>query len=343
MDSPGCVDLHPYGDIWSQQGDKLFGSGSVDLDNKEPQLPSRPMATLPLSAHRRITGRRGSMDLHSHGRSESARRGNWLAPAPSKRHFQVFRVALSADGKHGDRRGPDDNTFVGAAWSIPQWRRRESTGDQTGRFREGGSLKPRNASHFAADGNTAIVEEMLTLNVGRLWVYTPAVVSWSQQARNCRHRRGGTAMSGISVGLSGTVTRHCGWWCDTRYAGSMGLHTYGHVWSQQGPNWSVRGRRHSQAKVRRRTFGRRQYAIVAGHEDNGATGALWVYTRSGGVWSQEGTKLVRTARWNGRPRLLVALSGRRQYGLAGGGATMDYTGRCGSMPAQAPGPVPAAQ
>ena len=33
-------------------------------------------------------------------------------------------------------------------------------------------------------------------------------------------------------------------------------------------------------------------AILGGPGDNGGVGAAWVFTRSGGVWSQQGTKLV---------------------------------------------------
>ena len=33
-------------------------------------------------------------------------------------------------------------------------------------------------------------------------------------------------------------------------------------------------------------------AIVGGAADNGQLGAAWVYTRSGGVWTQQGDKLV---------------------------------------------------
>src|ERR1035437_10552335 len=33
-------------------------------------------------------------------------------------------------------------------------------------------------------------------------------------------------------------------------------------------------------------------AIVGGRLDNGGAGAAWVYTRSGGVWPQQGGKLV---------------------------------------------------
>ena len=35
-------------------------------------------------------------------------------------------------------------------------------------------------------------------------------------------------------------------------------------------------------------------AVVGGDGDNAGAGAAWVYTRSGGVWSQQGAKLVGT-------------------------------------------------
>ena len=36
-------------------------------------------------------------------------------------------------------------------------------------------------------------------------------------------------------------------------------------------------------------------AIMGGDFDNGFLGAAWVHTRTGGVWSQQGSKLVGTA------------------------------------------------
>ena len=35
-------------------------------------------------------------------------------------------------------------------------------------------------------------------------------------------------------------------------------------------------------------------AVVGGFTDNGGQGAVWVYTRSGGIWTQQGDKLVGT-------------------------------------------------
>jgi hypothetical protein len=60
-------------------------------------------------------------------------------------------------------------------------------------------------------------------------------------------------------------------------------------------------------------------AIVGGHEDNSAAGAAWVYTRSRGVWTRRGGKLIGTAAvGNGRQGISVALSGDGNTAFVGG-------------------------
>jgi hypothetical protein len=60
-------------------------------------------------------------------------------------------------------------------------------------------------------------------------------------------------------------------------------------------------------------------AIVGGYFDNNATGAAWVYTRSGGVWAQQGNKLVGTgAVGNAGQAYSVALSGDGNTAIMGG-------------------------
>ena len=44
-------------------------------------------------------------------------------------------------------------------------------------------------------------------------------------------------------------------------------------------------------------------AIVGGLVDNGLAGAAWVYTRSGGAWTQQGNKLVEIGRASCRERV----------------------------------------
>ena len=73
-------------------------------------------------------------------------------------------------------------------------------------------------------------------------------------------------------------------------------------------------------------------AIVGGPSDNAAAGAAWVYTRSGGVWTQQGSKLVGTGAVGSETRLLRRAVRRRQHrhrGRArrqlGAGAAWVYT------------------
>jgi FG-GAP repeat len=76
-------------------------------------------------------------------------------------------------------------------------------------------------------------------------------------------------------------------------------------------------------------------AIVGGQNDNGATGAAWFYTLSGGVWTQQGGKLVATdAVGPAEQGYSVSLSadgntaivgGPFDNGLAGIGAAWVYT------------------
>ena len=60
-------------------------------------------------------------------------------------------------------------------------------------------------------------------------------------------------------------------------------------------------------------------AIVGGFGDNGYTGAAWVFTRSGGVWTQQGSKLVGTgATGPAQQGNSVALSSDGNTAIVGG-------------------------
>jgi hypothetical protein len=58
---------------------------------------------------------------------------------------------------------------------------------------------------------------------------------------------------------------------------------------------------------------------VGGYGDNGGVGAAWVFTRSNGVWTQQGSKLVGTgAVGNAQQGRSIALSGDGNTALVGG-------------------------
>src|SRR6516165_9582561 len=63
-------------------------------------------------------------------------------------------------------------------------------------------------------------------------------------------------------------------------------------------------------------------AIVGGWSDNSKTGAAWVFTRNGGVWTQQGKKLVGTdAVGSARQGMSVALSADGNTAILGGPGT----------------------
>ena len=74
-------------------------------------------------------------------------------------------------------------------------------------------------------------------------------------------------------------------------------------------------------------------AMVAGYFDNSSAGAAWVYTRSGGVWIQQGAKLVGTGAVGvAQQGISVSLSADGNTAIVGGsndnsgiGATWVYT------------------
>src|SRR5262245_7343503 len=60
-------------------------------------------------------------------------------------------------------------------------------------------------------------------------------------------------------------------------------------------------------------------AIVGGHGDNSYAGAVWVFTRGGGGWSQQGPKLIGNgAVGNASQGFWVALSADGNTAIAGG-------------------------
>src|SRR5262249_58832076 len=60
-------------------------------------------------------------------------------------------------------------------------------------------------------------------------------------------------------------------------------------------------------------------AIVGGYADNTFAGAAWVFTRSGGVWTQQGGKLVGSgAVGSANQGISVALSAHGNTAIVGG-------------------------
>jgi hypothetical protein len=183
-------------------------------------------------------------------------------------------VALSADGNTAVVGGPDDdyNNRVGAAWVFT---RSGGAWTQQGAKLVGtGAVKAAQGSSVAlsADGNTAIVGGLSdNQGVGAAWVFTRSGGAWAQQGAKLVGTGAVKAAQGSSVALSADGNT----------------------------------------------------AIVGGRGDNQNVGAAWVFTRNGGVWTQQGAKLIGA----GPPKVglqgwSVALSADGNTAIVGGGAVV---------------------
>jgi hypothetical protein len=207
-------------------------------------------------------------------------------------------VCLSADGNTAIVGGPEDNGNAGAAWV---WTRSGGVWTQQGTKLVGsgavGSAFQGFSVGLSSDGNTAIVGGYGDNNFdGAAWVWTRNGGVWTQQGTKLVGSGVvGNANQGYSVALSGDGnTAIVGGVTDNDQAGAAWVWTRsGAVWTQQGAKLVGSGAKDSANQgwsVSLSASG--NTAIVGGPFDNSNAGAAWVWTRSGGVWTQQGTKLV---------------------------------------------------
>jgi len=244
---------------------------------------------------------------------------------------QGYSVALSSDGNTAIVGGSFDNNGVGAAWvftrSAGVW---SQQGNKLVGAGAAGSAFQGVSVALSGDGNTAIVGGYADNDyVGALWVFTRSAGVWSQQGNKLVGTGfAGTPSEAFSVALSADGnTALVGGDYDNSGTGAAWVFTRSaSLWTQQGSKLVGTGATGAAAQGYRVALSADgNTALVGGPADNNQFGAAWVFTRSGGVWSQQGAKLVGTGVVAGFPPyqgICVALSGDGKTAiLCGGGST----------------------
>jgi lipocalin len=322
------------GGVWTQQGSKLVGTGNVG-----PAGQGRAVA-LSSDGNTAIVG---GPDSDAGAAWVYTRSGNVWTQQGSKlvgtgvlggQALQGISVALSADGNTAILGGPFDNNDTGAAWVFTR-----SNGVWT---QQGGKLVGTGAVvaeqgisvALSADGNTAIVGGPLDNNdTGAAWVYTRSGGVWTQQgSKLVGTGAAGNAWQGISVALSGdSNTAIVGGPSDNNPGSAIGaawVYTRsGGVWTQQGSKLVGTGNVGPAGQGRAVALSSDgNTAIVGGSADNNETGAAWVYTRSGNVWTQQGGKLVGADAAGHAHQYSVSLSADGNTTIVGGPGDNSNTG-----------------
>ena len=278
-------------------------------------MPGATTGTVVVTAYGTATGASNFTVIAS--QAPNAQQGSKLtANDNSGNAGQGSSVAVSADGNTAIVGGINDNTDVGAAWvyirSGGVWAQQGSklTGnDNSGAANQGQSVS------LSADGNTAIVGGSNdNSGIGAAWIYTRSGGTWTQQGTKLTgNDYAATAAQGYSVSLSadGNTAMVGGLNDGGSGAGAAWIYTRsGGVWTQYGNKLvgtGAVGGAWQGYSVSLSADG--NTAIVGGPLDNSDHGAAWVFTLSGGTWTQQGSKLVGSdVVGNAQQGLSVALS-----------------------------------
>jgi hypothetical protein len=246
---------------------------------------------------------------------------------------QGYAVALSGDGNTAIVGGYEDNSGIGAVWifvrkplvsgpaansgDVPAplmppgaWSQQGGklvAGDEVGAGMFGDSVA------LSTDGNTAIIGGSADgSGTGAAWIFTRSNGVWSEQAKLVGTGAVGNAFQGIAVALSsdGNAALVGGYGDNTDNGAAWVFVRSGATWSQQGSKLLGSGNAGAAEQgyaVALSADG--NTALVGGFADNADTGAVWIFTQSGGVWTQVGSKLVGTsAIGTARQGFSVALS-----------------------------------
>ncbi len=287
------------GSTWTQQGEKLTGTGEVGQAEFGKSVALSADGATALIGGWSDNGNVGAAWAFTRSGSTWTPQGGKLT-GTSETGEGAFgtSVALSADGNTALIGGPRDNSDVGAAWAFTRssstWSQQggKLTGSgetRTGRFGESVAL--------SADGNTALIGGPRdNSDVGAAWAFTRSSSTWSQQGGKlvgtgetgagefgesvALSDDGDTALIGVPEDDAATG----GTWVLTRSSGG--------IWSQQGSKLTGGEEDNSEFGVLVALSADGNTALVGGWNDDGRKGAAWVFTRSSGIWSQQGPKLT---------------------------------------------------
>ncbi|MFI5165188.1 MAG: WD40 repeat domain-containing protein [Thermoanaerobaculales bacterium] len=322
------------GGVWSQQGNKLVGSGAAGAAWQMGAAISADGNTA-LICGAGDNSKAGAVWVFTRSGVVWSQQGSKLVGtgAVGTAVQQGYSAAISGDGSTAIVGGGGDNSNVGAVWVYTRsggvWSQQGNK--LVGTAAVGPALQGVSVA-ISADGNTAIVGGYRdNSNAGAAWVYTRSGGVWSQQGSKLVGTGAvGAANQGISVAISADGnTAIVGGYTDNSGVGAEWVFTRsGGVWSQQGNKLVGTGAVGTAGQGWSVTISADgNTAIVGGLLDNSKAGAVWVFTRSGGVWSQQGNKLVGTgAVGTAEQGSSVAISADGNTAIVGGWSDNSYAG-----------------
>jgi IPT/TIG domain-containing protein/FG-GAP repeat protein len=249
--------------------------------------------------------------------------------------FQGSSVALSADGDTALIGGPSDDSYAGAAWVFTRsgttWTQISKlvalgvTGAPDAAGEQGWSVA------LSGDGSTALLGAPHDggNDVGAAWVFVDQNGAWTEQGSKLTATTN-PAQQGYSVALStnGSTALVGSPDDNTNEGGGAWVYTRsGTTWSQQGSELVGTTDLEESAEGQSVALsGDGNTALIGGNNDT-SSGGVWIFTRSGSTWSQQGSELLGTGNsGNAGQGFSVALSTDGNTALVGGPYDSSSTG-----------------
>lgn len=309
----------------TQQGSKLVGTGAVGAARQGLQVALSADGNTAIVGGFTDNSNKGAAWIFIRSSGVWTQQGSKLVGTGAVGNaLQGQAVAISADGNTVLIGGNPDNSNAGATWVFTRadgvWSQEGSKLVGTGAV---GPARQGVSVSLSADGNTALIGGYNdNSNIGASWVFTRSAGVWTQQgAKLVGTGAVGAAYQGVLVALSadGNTALHSGT-SDNSSAGAAWVFTRSSgVWSQQGSKLVGTGAVGAAGQGSGLAVSADgNTALIAGMQDNTNVGASWFFTRSSGVWSQQGSKVVGSGAVGGSTQGAAALSADGNTALVGG-------------------------
>jgi hypothetical protein len=288
---------------WVQQGQKLVGSGSIGANVAQSSVAiSADGNTAVIGGHGDnshvgavwVFTRSGSTWSQQAKLTPTGFSTNGLGPDMG------IGLAISSDGNTIFAGGSNDNNYKGAVWIFT---RSGNTWTQLGNKIVPSDPAPgQHGSQFGQtiaisnDGNTAVVGGNIDNNdLGATWIFVKSNGNWVQQGPKLfgTGGQGTTVEQGTAVAISADGnTVAVGASYDNNSLGATWIFTRSNGnWSQQGGKLVGSGFAGGSAQGGSEALSADGNTLITGGElDNNGIGAFWVFKRSNGSWTQQGSK-----------------------------------------------------
>jgi hypothetical protein len=291
------------GGVWIQQGNKLIGN---DYTNVFGVYQGRSVS---LSADGNTLAFGGESDNDNIGATWVFTRtaGIWTQQGTKlvgtittigSKPKQGLSVCLSANGNTLAIGGPNDNSFIGATWIFTRtggvWTQQ---GNELVGNNNNNDSSQGNSVSLSADGNTlAVGGNGNNSFLGATWIFTRLNGIWAQQGNKLvGSNNSGNSNQGCSVSLSSDGnTLAIGGLADDNFTGATWIFVrINGIWTQQGEKIvavGYIGQSYQGYSVSLSSDG--NTLAIGAFGNNGSIGGVFMFTRVGGNWIQQGNILI---------------------------------------------------